>query len=426
MRSSSRWWSYENAVLGILSLGWGFLFLERMDINYLMPFMVKDLHLSNAEVGFVAAGFSLTWSLSGYFGGYFGDILGKRKLLLIISVLAFSLCSFITGLATGFLLLVVFRMVMGMLEGPFFPVGTSILLAESTYSRRGFNLGFLQNFSSNILGGMIGPVVIVAIATAVGWRYTFFFTIIPGIVVALLMWRFIKEPKLTREDASELVTHGGKQQGEKIRPWTVFKYRNMILCMIISVCLIPWYTLLFTYAPLYLTQTRGLSPHIMSYVMSIVGVSAAVWGFVVPMLSDRWGRKSMMILFCLISIIGPVSVLYLHAALWFFMVVIFIGCAGTGGMALYMSVIPSETVPRKIAGAAIGLAMASGEFVGGVGIVSAGGVLANHYGLAAPLLMSAAFALVAALVAIFLTETAPIKVKARLASAPEAQVNLDV
>jgi ACS family hexuronate transporter-like MFS transporter len=407
--TARRWWPYENTVLAILSLGWGFLFLERLDINYLMPFMVKSLHLSNAEVGFIAAGFSLTWSMAGYFGGFFGDYLRKRKIILIVCVLSFSLCSFITGLATGFVMLLLFRMIMGLLEGPFLPTGQSVLMAESSVSRRGFNLGFLQNFSSNVLGGMVGPVVIVALATAVGWRNTFFCTIIPGIVVTVLMWKLLREPQQSPDESSTLMPDVERRMAEKNSPWEVFKYRNVIVCVIISVCLIPWYTLLFTYAPLYLTEVRGMSPHIMSYVMSIVGISAAVWGFVVPTLSDRWGRKPMMILFSLISIVGPLSIIFLHGPLWLLMVVVFIGCAGPGPMALYMSVIPAETIPRKYVGAGVGLTMGSGELLGGVGVVSAGGVLANHFGLIAPLLMSASFALIAALVALFLTETAPAK-----------------
>ncbi|WAH35709.1 MFS transporter [Alicyclobacillus dauci] len=425
MQSTRRWWSYENTVLAILSLGWGFLFLERLDINYLMPSMVKDLHLSNADVGFIAAGFSLTWAFSGYFGGYLGDLLGRRKPILIISVLTFSVCSFITGLATGFLLLLVFRMVMGLLEGPFFPAGQSVLLAESSDSRRGFNLGFLQNFPSNALGGIAGPIIIVALATAFGWRNAFFFTVIPGIVVALLMWKFMREPKQLVDNSLNVASHGQQRQTEKTSPWEVFKYGNMIICMVISVCLIPWYTLLFSYAPLYLTEVRGMSPHTMSYLMSSVGLGAAVWGFVVPMISDKWGRKPTMILFCLISILGPLSVMYLHGPIWLLMVVIFVGSAGPGCMALYMSIIPAETVPRKNVGAAIGLAMASGELVGGVGLVSAGGVLANHFGLVAPLLMSGGFALIAALVAVLLRETAPLKLQKRLAAKVDVFPNLE-
>ncbi|MCL6626314.1 MAG: MFS transporter [Alicyclobacillus shizuokensis] len=405
-----RWWSYENTVLAILSLGWGFLFLERLDINYLMPFMVKSLHLSNAQVGFIAAGFSLTWSVAGYFGGFFGDYLKKRKLLLIICVLSFSLCSFITGLATGFVMLVMFRMIMGLLEGPFLPTGQSVLMAESSVSRRGFNLGFLQNFSSNVLGGMVGPIVIVALATAVGWRNTFFFTIIPGIVVAILIWKFLREPQPSLDDPSGSMNKDEDEDTEeKDNPWHVFRYRNIIVCLIISVCLIPWYTLLFTYAPLYLTEVKGMPTNLMSYIMSIVGVSAAVWGFVVPMLSDRWGRKSMMILFSLISIVGPLSILFLDGPIWLLMILVFIGCAGPGPMALYMSVIPAETIPRKYVGAGVGLTMGSGELLGGVGIVSAGGMLANHFGLVAPLVMSAVFALIAAGVGLLLSETAPAK-----------------
>lgn len=406
-----KFWVYENKLLLILSLGWGFLFFDRLAVNFLMPFLVKDVPMTNTQISLIVAGFSLTWALGGYFGGYFADLLGKRKVFLAVSVLLFSLCSFMTGLATNFIILLFIRMVMGLFEGPFFPTGASILAVESSESRRGFNLGFLQNFASNFLGGVLGPVVLVALAMAVGWRNTFLLTLIPGLIVAFLIWRYVREPKTSNESVSISVENN--KTDENARVWDLFKYRNIVLCIIIGIFFIPWYTLLFTFAPLYLVQAKGVSPGIMSYVMSAVGISAAVWGFVVPALSDRWGRKPAMITFSLISMLGPLSIIFFNGPFWLLMILVIIGCAGPGSMALYMSIIPSETIPRKYIGAAVGLAMGVGELIGGVGIVSLGGIVADSYGIMAPLLMSAAFALISALISLLLIETSPIKLKAK-------------
>jgi len=406
-----KFWNYENRLLLILSLGWGFLFFDRLGLNYLMPFILEDVQMTNTQITLIAAAFSLTWALGGYFGGSLADRMGKRKTVLVFTVLLFSLCSFTTGIATSFMSLLIIRMAMGLFEGPFFPAGTSILAVESSESRRGFNLGFLQNFSSNFLGGILGPIVLVAVAAAIGWRTTFLLTIVPGIIVALLIWKYVREPKSAIETDS--MSTGSQNKAEKVRLTELLKNKNIMLCTIIGIFLIPWYTLLFAFAPLYLVQVKGVSPNIMSYVMAAVGLSAAVWGFVVPALSDRWGRKPAMIIFSLISMLGPLSILYFNGPFWLLMLLVIIGCAGPGPMALYMSIIPSEALPAKYIGAAVGLTMGAGELIGGVGIVTLSGVLADSYGIATPLLMAAAFALISAVIGLFLIETSPIKVKKR-------------
>ncbi len=118
-----------------------------------------------------------------------------------------------TGVVTGFLFLLFIRMLMGLVEGPFFPTGASILAVESSESRRGFNLGFLQNFSSNFLGGVLGPIVLVAVAIAIGWRNTFLLTLIPGLIVAFLIWRYVREPKTSNE--SESISADGNKKRRK-------------------------------------------------------------------------------------------------------------------------------------------------------------------------------------------------------------------
>ena len=52
---------------------------------------------------------------------------------------------------------------MGISEGPVVPLVHSTAMAESTPSRRGFNMGFIQS-ATPLLGSALAPVIVVAIA----------------------------------------------------------------------------------------------------------------------------------------------------------------------------------------------------------------------------------------------------------------------
>jgi hypothetical protein len=56
------------------------------------------------------------------------------------------------------------RLLMGVAEGPVLPVSQSLVAFESADGRRGYNMGVMQNFGSNLLGSFAAPLVLVAIA----------------------------------------------------------------------------------------------------------------------------------------------------------------------------------------------------------------------------------------------------------------------
>jgi predicted MFS family arabinose efflux permease len=93
------------------------------------------------------------------------------------------------------------------------------------------------------LGGTLGPIILVALATAIGWRYTFFLTLLPGLIIAFLVWRYVTDPQISPQDTSLSVAKDTPKE-EKVRILDVFKYRNMWLCFLIGIFFIPWYILL--------------------------------------------------------------------------------------------------------------------------------------------------------------------------------------
>jgi ACS family hexuronate transporter-like MFS transporter len=144
--------AYQAFLVGILSLNFGILFFDRNALNFLMPFVQPDLHLNDTQVGMLSSSLSLTWAIAGFLVGRISDKLGSRKPVIVVATIAFCLCSFVSGVATSFLMLLGARLLMGAAEGGVMPVSHSIIAAEVDEDKRGLAMGVGQNLGSNVLG----------------------------------------------------------------------------------------------------------------------------------------------------------------------------------------------------------------------------------------------------------------------------------
>jgi MFS family permease len=80
---------------------------------------------------------------------------------------------------------------------------------------------------------------------------------------------------------------------------------------------------------------------------------------------------------------------------------------GLGCFTLFMATIPAETVSRAIVATALGLIMGLGELIGGFVAPTIAGFAADRFGLAIVMWISCGGALLAAVLSLFLQETAP-------------------
>ena len=394
---------YETRLIWVLGITFGFVFFDRNAVNYLMPFIVSDLKFNNQQVGMIASALSFTWALAGFLGGAYSDRSGNRKTLLLSTVIAFSLCSFLSGLATSFLTLLLARLLMGLAEGPILPVSQSLVALESSGARRGHNMGVMQNFGSNLLGSFLAPLVLVALASLYSWRAAFFIAGLPGLVMALLIARYVHAPvrPASQAMAAASAVDGGMRYSEMLR------YRNIWLCMLMSIVMVAWMVLGWAFLPLFYVRIRQLTAGQMSLLMSVLGLSAAFFSFVVPGLSDRFGRRPVIVAFNLIGLLVPLAALYFDGSLYALAALIFVGWSASGTFPLFMGTIPSETIPARYVATSLGLVMGLGEILGGVSGPWAAGWAADRYGLRAPIMIEAGCAILGTLLALFLRETAP-------------------
>jgi len=411
---SNKFFSYENKLLILLSFTFGFVLFDRMALNFLVPFFDKELGLNNTQIGLLASLLALAWAISGYVIGTLSDKTGKRKQYLIIAVAIFSICSFISGLAASFAFLLLARIIMGFAEGPVLPLAQSIMVGASTEKRRGFNMGFMQSFGSNLLGTMLAPIILVALATNYGWRNAFFIAGVPGLVLAILGFFYIKETQ----------TIVVKEKKQKTSIPDLLKYRNVWVAILLSCCMMTWMFAQITFMPKYLIAIKHFAEEDMGKTMGAFGLGSIIWGALVPALSDRFGRKPMVIIFFLLSMLMPLSVVYSGNSFSSLAPLVLLGASTMGCFPIVLATIPSETVPRQYIAQTLGLVMGIGELVGGFVAPAVAGWSADTVCLQAPFLIAAGAALVASLLAFLLVETAPavlnkkvIKTKTALANA---------
>ncbi|AGN18817.1 major facilitator family transporter [Corynebacterium glutamicum MT] len=395
-----KFWNYENKLVTVFFFAVGLVFFDRLVINFLMPYIQEDLGLSNAQVGQLAGAAAVTWAISSVIGGRISDKVRSKKSFLVILMVIFSVASAMQGLVGTFIHLVVLRLLMGMFEGPSIPVTQSVLAIESSPHRRGFNLGFTMNTANGLFGSVLAPIVIVALANIFNWRTAFFFTVIPGLIMAFVIWKVMREPDVSRSEFTESREEGALKE--------VVKNRNVLLSTVMFSGFMVYLIALQVFGPLFLTNIREYSTSSMSLIMSAFGIGTAIWGFVVPLISDKLGRKPTAVVFGLLSAFAPLSFLWFENPIILAIAVFFFAAGmGVGGMA--MSVIPAESVRPALAGLAVGIPVGIGELIGGFLNPMITGAVADMYGLSSALFISSGGALVATFFALFLKETSPAK-----------------
>jgi len=403
--SQKKFWTYENTLLLILALSFGFAFFDRNAVSYLSTYIVEDLKINNAQVGLLGAALSLSWAVSAVIVGRWSDTLGVRKPFLVVILFVFSVCSILSGLATSFSMLLVSRLIMGFAEGPMMPICLAILTAESSPKRRGLNIGIVQSLFSSLLGATIAPVVLVQLAIWFNWRIAFFLSGIPGILCALAVLRYVNEPKAAPVVDSPLAADAGPEV--KLR---IFSHRNIGLCAVIACLMVSWLMLHQMFLPLFFTKIRHFTEQQGSWIMSATGLCATLSGFIAAGISDRIGRKPVVVTACALSLLTPLAALYFHGPIFLLTVLMFIGWIGTAAFSLFMAVIPGETLPVRYAATATGIVACMGEVAGG-GLQLAGGWIADLTTRAAPIQIAVLCALGGTILSLFLKETAPIKTR---------------
>ncbi|QGY79267.1 MFS transporter [Sphingorhabdus lacus] len=403
---------YEMKAVALLTLAFGLVGLDRWIIAPLAPAMIRDLGMTPQDMNNLIAALGVTWGLAAVFMGGLSDRIGRRAVL-IPAIVLFSLMSVASGMAAGFMGLLLIRSLMGLCEGAFCPTSFAATAEASKPSRRGFNQG-LQQSAFALFGLGFGPIIATQLLGVVEWEVVFMLVALPGLILAFLLWRVIREP--SKIGASEIVKDLNPAEPAPIAD--LFKHRNIPLGMVGLLCAMCGIFVLSANIPLYLTEVLKLSPVEMGFVTSALGFGgfAGQWGL--PAFSDHLGRRP-------VAIVGFVGGAML---LWFFMqcgpnvpalfALLFASAAFSFGLlSLITGPIATEAAPIGRISTTAGLIIGTGEiFGGGLALVVAGMVIST-YGIPAMLYLALGGLVLGGILMLWLKETAPRRIAVLQSSA---------
>lgn len=358
-----------------MALGFALVNLDRFIMYPLFPVMARDLGLDYQDIGLISAAVALTWGLSSMVFGRLSDRFGRRGIL-ITSVLVFSVLCGLTGLAMGLGSLLLIRAVMGVFEGAYVPVSIATVVDSSPSERVGRNTG-IQQLMAPLVGSALAPILAILLLQLLpSWRWVFVVTALPGLLCAWLIFRGVPERGLGNPAKEQLQPAHTPLREVLARP-------NVLLCSVGFCFWLAPVVIFGSLMPSYLSDHLHLELRQMGVVMSSLGVGGAVGMLVFPALSDRWGRKRMMIA-CLILAMPPIWLLmHTGADPVQLSLLMFLAAAFISGVIAMVHSVTADNVPAQHVSTATGFIVGAGEIVGGAIAPAIAGGLAKAMGIAA-------------------------------------------
>jgi MFS family permease len=399
--------SYEWKAVALLTLGFGLVGIDRFMIMPLFPVMMRDLNLDYQDLGHITGALSVAWGLSAMFMGNLTDKVGFRKVI-IPAMVVFSLLAGLSGFAGGVGSLIIIRALMGFAEGAYTPASIIATLDASKPTRHGLNIG-IQQTAMPLFGLGIAPIVVTQLLKVVPWHWIFGLVSIPGLIVAYLTYKVLRNAAPTRtaqHEVVELVKH---------RWHEVFRYRNISLNIIGMFCWLTCVIVLSALFPSYLVDYLHLTLEQMGFVLSAIGIGGALGALLMPALSDKLGRKPVVVVsvigafagLALLSKTGPnPTLLFVFLMLTLFFVFSLI--------TLTVGPLSAEAVPPGLMSTASGIVVGAGEAFGGGIAPAVAGFVAKHFGIQYILHLGLGALVIGFFAALLLKESSPLHAKTEI------------
>jgi len=378
--------------------GWVFDFYDLILYTFLMGSIKAELSLTDVEISLVLGASLAATAIGGIVFGYLSDRFGRKRVLQL-TILTYSIGTFLSGFSTNLWLLLTFRIITGLGVGGEWGTGQTYIGETFPAKVRGRFGAFMQTGAplgialASLVGGYVSP--------AIGWRASFFVSIIPAVLV-LLIRKHLKESDIWLERKS--LIREGKLTGEDIRKENRNKFSLLItrdyrkifmFCLILAIFDMSAYWFTYSWMPGYLHRERAFSMVKSTEFMLFTQLGGFLGYFTFGFVADWLGRRPAYSIYSVFMAIGLLmittfwSLIEIHN----YLILVFMFTVGFGtGMFGGYGPLFAELFPTKIRGTAMGTAfnLARGiQFFTPVVIA----VVAEGYGLSGGISIAALFAL---------------------------------
>lgn len=247
----------------------------------ILTLMSKDLHISEAIVGQLVTVYALTFAIS-------GPILVKLtkntppKLILLVGMLTFIVGNGIIAASPNFTILVIGRILSSAAASIIVVKILALTVIYSQPSQRGKMIGLVYTgFSAaNVLGVPLGT----KIGDLVGWRMSFVFISLVGVLAFILIIFNVANTKVDKAEASS-----NRKSYHITQPLEVAKYLSITFLILAANYVVVTYI-----SPL--LSEYGYDLNIVSLVLLVAGIGAILGTSLGGFITDSLGSKKWLLI----------------------------------------------------------------------------------------------------------------------------------
>lgn len=360
------WWREINSkqwyALVAGQMGWALDAFDVLLYTFCLTTIMKEWGHAPAAAGFMVTVTLFASSFGGIIFGAVADRIGRKKALML-TVLLFSICSGLSGLAQNLTQLAIARTVLGLGMGGEWASG-ALLVSESWPSEhRGKAVGLMQGGWA--IGYIFAAIAAATILPAFGWRAMFFVGIIPALFTVWIR---------TKVDESEIwLAHRRAQKTEQkaagsfLQIFSPDLLKYTLACTLISSFVMFAYWGLFSWMPGFLATPQAKGGAGLSAVKAPIWVIpmmiGAFFGYVsFGLIADKFGRRPTFAAYLFISAALVLVFGNVRDPTLLMVMGPFVGFFGSGYFSAFGAFV-SELFPTRARGSAVGFTYNTGRMV---------------------------------------------------------------
>jgi ACS family hexuronate transporter-like MFS transporter len=365
-----RRWYYVGLVAAAIAIS----YFDRQTLPVAITAIQKNIPLSDQQFSYLGTAFLLSYAVLYVVGGHLLDVLGTRRGFLLIMT-AWSLASALHAAASGFGVLLLARLALGVGEGGAFPAATRVVAEWIPTHARSTAMGLIN--AGTAVGSVLAPPLIGIVLLHSNWRAMFLLSGAIGLAW-VLWWSFSYRPN---SNPLSMNTIDARLAASELTLGEVVKMRNVrsfVFAKFMSDS--AWYFLLF-WLPKYLYDARGFDIKHVSYYAWIPYAASGVGSFIGGWFSSAMLRRGCSLDFsrklalglCAagMPVVMLVSISPVGTAIVLFSIAFFCQQAWSG---LIMT-LPADVFPLSIVGTVAGLIGFGGAIGGAIFSLIAGRML---------------------------------------------------
>ncbi len=322
-------------------------FLSMFSIMITQPILsifAKQIGATGIWIGYAVSGYWISRVVLEIPSGYISSKFGYYKPMafgLLLTVVGSVLLVFVRNP----LHLVLIRALLGFGAPFFFAVSMTFIVNLFDSEKRGRAMGMFQGIE--FIGQVIGAGVSGLIVERLGWQGGFTFALALTVIALLL---FVVPPYIRNE-----TVHGPTKEPLKVSEVLgVLRNQTLIIIAIATLAEFVMSTgLIMTIVPLYANETLGFSLGNVGFMMGARSVGFVIAMFTMGSISDKMGRKPVLLFGLVATSILVVFMSYFTTFLTIALIISIIGFT-SGAIWIVGPVISAESVETSKRGAAIG------------------------------------------------------------------------